>query len=359
MKRNELILLKANLLCRGLRASPAAKAALLRDYPHFFDKGFIDAANLNILGSNLCVSTNEKFTLNSPYTLFYRGGLYFIEAFGKEVIVNFFGNLPKTGTILDNIARLHAEKTINIWPSTSCCFDLPSQKCAFCSLERKDIKPIDADYLAESIEKLLKKTPGFTLNFSGGTYFSPDNMARYWISLVTKIRAFSDTPIAIELAPPSDLSLIDDLKNAGLNAIIMNLEIADESLRAKVCPGKSAITRPQYYKAFERAVELFGWGQVSSVLIAGIQPKEDIIRECEIMAKLGVFPTIMPFRPVDTCGLAESPACSPEDLIYMSEILGGLLREYDLAPRRQEGCTKCGGCSIENDCFETKEVINF
>ena len=40
-----------------------------------------------------------------------------------------------------------------------------------------------------------------------------------------------------------------------------------------------------------------------------------------------------------------------DSLVEMSEELGRLLRKYNLAPERQPGCTECGGCSIENDCY--------
>ena len=351
MKRNDFIHLKAGLLCKGVKTNPEARGALLKDYPHFFDKGFIDAANINIYGSNICVNANENFTKNSPYTLFYEAGKYRITGGADEVTVKFFDALPHTGTVLDKIARLHAEKCINIWPSTACCYDIEGKKCEFCSLEKKAPEPLDADYLADSLEKLLSRVPGYTLNFSGGTFRSPDHMAGYWISLIKKIRVFSDCPIAVELAPPTDLSLLDELKESGLNVVIMNLEVADKELRRQICPGKSTITKEHYYKAFDRAVRLFGWGQVSSVLIGGIQHKEDIIKEIEEMAKIGVFPTIMPFRPVDGCTLRDYPTCDTEDLIEMSEVLGSLLRKYNLKPYLQEGCTKCGGCSVENDCF--------
>ena len=159
--------------------------------------------------------------------------------------------------------------------------------------------PLDADVLADSIKKLFELSKDNMLNFSGGTYKNPDVMADYWIDLVKKIRAFSDAKIAIEFAPPSDLEKIVALKNAGADVAIMNLEVANDELRKKICPGKSKISYEHYYKAFEKAVSVFGWGQVSSVLIAGVQPKEDIMAECEKMAKIGVFPTVMPIRPLD------------------------------------------------------------
>lgn len=358
MDKKELLRFKAGLLCLGVRVDGEARAKLAEEYPNFFDRGFIDAANMNVCGSNICVSAGESFTKNSPYELFYGESGFYVKNGAENVPVRFFGELPKTGTFLDDMARLHSDRCVNIWPSTACCFDAPGKKCAFCSLQKEKSAPVPPDELAYSLKILLSKC-ACDLNFSGGTYISPDDMARYWCEVVKKIRAFSDCPIAVELAPPDDLSLLDSLCEAGLDAVIMNLEIADETLRKRICPGKSSISKAHYYAAYERASALFGRGMVSCVLIAGLQPKEDIVRECEELAKRGVYPTIMPFRPMDDCALRGTPPCDPDELLEMSLILGEILRVYGLEPDIQPGCTRCGGCSLENECrtFAAEKII--
>lgn len=352
MTRESFLRFKAGLLCYGASLSEASRGALLNERPEFFEKGFIDAVNMNVNGANICVSIAEDFAESSRFVLDKDEDGYYIMYSGERCNVRFFHKLPKTGTVVDDLARLHADGCINIWPSTNCCYDKPDIKCKFCSLLPKTKEPIDIDELAKGIKILLEKYPEYTLNFSGATFKSPDIMVEYWCGLCAKIREFSSCPIAIEFAPPADLSLIDKLHASGATVAIMNIEVVDTALRQKICPGKSAITVEHYHRAFERAVNVFGFGQVSSVMIAGIQPKEDIMRECEIISEMGVFPTIMPFRPLDDCTLSEMRACDVDELIEMSEYLGGLLRRYDLVPNRQEGCTKCGGCSIENDCYK-------
>lgn len=352
MTREDFLKFKAGLLCYGASLTATARLAMENERPEFFEKGFIDAVNMNVNGSNICVSIAEEFSESSEYKLDKDNDGYYIMYKGERNAVRFFHKLPKTDTIVDDLARLHADGCINIWPSTNCCYDKPDIKCKFCSLLPKTKEPIDVDMLAEGIKLLLQQHPGYTLNFSGATYKSPDIMVEYWCNLCEAIRKFSNCPIAVEFAPPEDLSLIEKLKQSGATVAIMNIEVVDNTLRKKICPGKSAITLEHYHKAFEKAVEVFGFGQVSSVMIGGIQPKEDIMKECERIAPMGVFPTIMPFRPLDDCTLSEMKACDPKDLIEMSERLGHLLRKYGLKPYRQEGCTKCGGCSIENDCFK-------
>ena len=356
MNIDKQIFYKAELLCKGMRVTENAKEKLLKDYPDFFTKGIMHSINIRFSETNCNVSVADDFAHSSPYLLDEKNGAFFISDGKDSFSVTFFGVLPHTGTVVDDYARLHSTGCVTIWPSNNCCYDRDNEKCRFCSIVKLHEEPLNPDVLADGIKKLFEKSDGNMLNFSGGTYKNPDVMADYWITLVKKIRAFSDAKIAIELAPPSDLGKLDELKNAGLDVVIMNLEVADDNLRKIICPGKSRISYEHYYDAFRRAVSLFGWGQVSSVLIAGIQPKEDIMRECEKMAATGVFPTVMPIRPLDNTGVGLNVRCNPSDLIEIATHLSKLLVKYKLDFKRQEGCTKCGGCSIENDCYR-KELL--
>lgn len=354
MERKGIISLKAGLLCLGAGVEKETAAQLLEEYPHFFDKGFIHAVNIRLRESNINISVAERFAIQSPYTIVKTEGGYRVQGGGYDEPISFFDALPHTGTVVDELARLHSDGCINIWPSTTCCYDVPGKKCQFCSLKADRDAPVDIGELCEGLRLLMEQTPSYyMLNFSGGTYRDPDNMLRYWIELTKEIRSFSDCRIAIEFAPPTSFELLEELHDAGCSAAIMNLEVADPKLRETICPGKSSISYEHYHAAFRRAVEIFGWGMVSSVLIGGIQPKEDIIRECGIMAAEGVFPTIMPFRPMDDCELNGFSRCDPKELEEMSVILGGLLIKHDLQYTKQEGCTKCGGCSLENDCYDS------
>ena len=352
----DIVRLKAGLLCYGARVEAETAKLLAEEYPHFFDKGFIHAVNIHLYEANINISVAEEFSTESPYLLVKKDGAYRITGDGWDEPITFFDKLPDTGTVLDDMARLHSEGCINVWPSTTCCYDTPELKCRFCSLEADRTEPMDIDELCAGLRILMEKVPkGYMLNFSGGTYKNPDWMARYWIRLARRIREFSDCFITVEFAPPSDLGLLREMKDAGIGAAIMNLEIADPEERKRICPGKSKISYEHYHEAFREAVKVFGWGMVSSVLIGGIQDKEAIKKECAVMAAEGVYPTIMPFRPMDNCELYGFRRCEPEELIEMSDHLAELLRKYCLEFKKQPGCTECGGCSLENDCYARME----
>lgn len=157
--------------------------------------------------------------------------------------------------------------------------------------------------------------------------------------------------ISVEITPPDKDHYIQALADVGVTALIMNLEIVDDQLRKKICPGKSEIPINRYLEAMEKAVFILGKGNVSSVLIAGIQPPEDIISMGKHLLSLGVIPTVMPFKPLDDCTMSTNIVTNPKELLYISESLGDELIRLHINPLMQHGCTRCGGCSLETIDF--------
>lgn len=349
--------IKAGLLCYGVNVDKAAGEELLRSRPYFYDKGFVHAVNANIAGSNVCVSVAEGFSGKSPYHLRGENGSFRIETdAGQSIPIALFDDLPKTDTVIDALARPHSNHVISLWPSLVCCYDRPGMKCKFCSIkptQEQDIVP--AQDVIEGLRALFEKTDRYSINLGGGTYLNPDKMADYLTEIVRGIRTFTSTPISVEMAPPTDLARIKVLHEAGVSSLIMNLEIANPQLRRQICPGKSSISYEHYYESYRYAVEVFGRGRVSCVLIAGIQPNEDIVSECEKLTDIGVIPTIIPFKAMDDCEYRVRPNCRAEDLLWISTRVGRILRAKGLSPKMQEGCTKCGGCSLETNYYEFQD----
>ena len=354
MTCQDLAMLKAGLLCYGINVDESVGKRLLAARPYFYDKGFVHAINANVLGSNVCFSVAERFSHVSPYHLKSKNDVFFVEdENGVSVPISLFDDLPKTGTVIDELARPHSNHVISLWPSLVCCYDKPKFKCKFCSIKPTDTqKVVPAEEVVAGLKALFALTDKYAINLGGGTYLNPDNMVKYLIEIIKGVRAFTATPISVELAPPSDISLLKQLKEAGASSLIMNLEVADPEKRKQICPGKSSISYAHYYDCYRYGVEVFGRGKISCVLIAGIQPKEDIVSECEKLTDIGVIPTIIPFKPMDDCEFHDKKNCPAEELLWISERLGAILRQKQLSPEMQEGCTKCGGCSLETNYYE-------
>ncbi len=349
--------IKAGLLCLGVNVDEAVGAELLKSRPYFYDKGFVHAVNANIMGSNVCISVAERFSGRSPYHLKEKNGAFYIHTEGEEDIrITLFDDLPKTGTVIDMLARPHSNHVISLWPSLVCCYDQPGKKCKFCSIKTTPEQTIvPAEDVVNGLRELFQLTNRYSINLGGGTYLNPDHMAEYLITIIQGVREFTQTPISVELAPPADLEYIEKLRAAGASSLIMNLEVADNERRKAICPGKSSIKYEHYYQAYEKGVAVFGRGKISCVLIAGIQPKEDIVKECKKLTDIGVIPTIIPFKAMDDCELKDLGNCDPNELLWISARVGALLREKGLSPAMQEGCTKCGGCSLETNYYDIRE----
>ncbi|MFQ3628949.1 MAG: radical SAM protein, partial [Cyanobacteriota bacterium] len=100
-------------------------------------------------------------------------------------------------------------------------------------------------------------------------------------------------------------------------------------------------------QAFEAAVKVFGRGQVSTYLLAGLgDTLEAIVDGCDRLIQLGVYPFVVPFVPITGTPLAQHPAPSSEFMLSIYQQVGTLLRQAGMSSRDMKaGCGKCGACS--------------
>ncbi|MCW5625307.1 MAG: MSMEG_0568 family radical SAM protein [Burkholderiales bacterium] len=161
------------------------------------------------------------------------------------------------------------------------------------------------------------------------------------------VKAAVDLPIQVQCEPPDDPAWFARLKAAGADALGMHLEAVTPHVRERIMPGKASIGVDQYLEAFAAAVPVFGRGQVSTYILAGLgDTAEAILDLCERLIALGVYPFVVPFVPVGGTPLANHPA---PDAAFMRELLRPLgtmlvnagLRSADI----KAGCGKCGACS--------------
>jgi radical SAM protein (TIGR04043 family) len=100
-------------------------------------------------------------------------------------------------------------------------------------------------------------------------------------------------------------------------------------------------------EAFKSAVAVFGRGQVSTYILAGLgDSAEAILTMSRELIELGVYPFVVPFVPISGTPLEDHPAPTPEFMTSVLQPLGGMLnaaamRSSDI----KAGCGKCGACS--------------
>jgi radical SAM protein (TIGR04043 family) len=161
------------------------------------------------------------------------------------------------------------------------------------------------------------------------------------------IKQAVDLPIQGQCEPPRDHAWFRRMRASGIDTLGMHLEAVTPEVRARIMPGKATVPIERYYDAFAAAVPVFGRGQVSTYILAGLgDTVEAILAAGERLIGLGVYPFVVPFVPLGGTPLADHPAPSPA---FMRQILAPLGRMLAAAGLRsadaKAGCGKCGACS--------------
>ena len=84
----------------------------------------------------------------------------------------------------------------------------------------------------------------------------------------------------------------------GGEGVAFNLEVWDPALWPGIVPGKAAgLSQDKWLEALEYAVGIFGKGNVTSVLIAGMEPKKSHWAGVEWLAQRGIYGVPIPWSP--------------------------------------------------------------
>ena len=102
-------------------------------------------------------------------------------------------------------------------------------------------------------------------------------------------------PIQGQCEPPEDPRWYQRMKDSGIDSLGMHLEVLEPDVRRRILPGKSELSLERYYEAFADAVAVFGRGEVSTYLLAGLGDSKEALLECsQRLIELGVYPLWCP-----------------------------------------------------------------
>lgn len=169
-------------------------------------------------------------------------------------------------------------------------------------------------------------------------------------------KAVGGTDVALVIAPFQDKprERLSELKDAGVDTLMMPLDIASGAAQKKYVPGKASLLGVTYWRNAKEAVRIFGKGGVASSIIVGLEPISETEKAIERMADYGVVPEPIPIRWDDSIRLSDLPITDPDDLVAMrakaGEALGARRGEFG---KIKAGCSACGGCSG----FKVNEVL--
>lgn len=251
------------------------------------------------------------------------------------------------------IALLHSHDVLATTVLQTCMrYRNTDTACQFCAIE----KSLDADrtiarktpeQLAEVAEAAVRLDGVQHMIMTTGTPNTRDRGAAYLAECAQAIKARVNLPIQAQCEPPDDFGWFAKMKAAGVDSLGMHLEVVDPQVRSKIMPGKAEVPLSHYFEAFEAAVQVFGWGQVSTYLLAGLGDSlETLVETCQRLIDLGVYPFVVPFVPISDTPLAHHPAPSSEFMFALYQQVGTMLKQAGMSSTDMNaGCAKCGACS--------------
>lgn len=228
----------------------------------------------------------------------------------------------------------------------------PATACQFCAIEKsldagRTIARKTPEQLAEVAAAAVRLDGVTHMIMTTGTPHTSDRGAAYLTECAAAIRQRVNLPIQAQCEPPDDFAWFSRMRAAGIDSLGMHLEAVDPAVRARIMPGKAEVPLTVYFAAFEAAVQVFGWGQVSTYLLAGLGDSlETLVDASDRLISMGVYPFVVPFVPIGETPLAHHPAPSSDFMVTLYQQVGAMLKRSGMASAAMKaGCAKCGACS--------------
>lgn len=265
----------------------------------------------------------------------------------------FYDLKTKDGIPYNHIAVLHSRDVLATTVLQTCIrYESRKKTCQFCSIGQslaagRTIAHKTPQQLAEVARAAVELDGVKHMVLTTGTPAGKDRGAAVLAESARAIKAAVDLPIQAQCEPPEDDIWHQRMFDAGVDALGMHLEAVTPEVRARIMPGKAQVSLEKYFSSFEAAVRVFGRGQVSTYILAGLGDTAEAILECsEKLCALGVYPFVVPFVPVSGTPLESHPSPSPDFMAQILRPLAGMIRAAGMSAETiKAGCGKCGACS--------------
>ena len=326
-----------------------------------------DHKAVTIDGTTVMIPVHTSVAAKSEYTLadFHKRSVNYqkshvLEEAGEGIAEIKFPQQPKfyslktaDGIPYNQIALLHSHDVLATTVLQTCIrYSNRNTACQFCAIEQslkagKTIAQKIPQQLAEVAVAAVKLDGVRHLVMTTGTPNTTDRGAAYLIECAKAVKAKVNLPIQAQCEPPNDFAWFERMKEAGIDSLGMHIEVIDPEVRDRIMPGKAKVSLDYYFQAFTAAVKVFGWGQVSTYILAGLGDSlETIVSTCDRLIQIGVYPFVVPFVPITGTPLAEKQPPSSEFMYGIYERVGAMLNNVGMSSQNiKAGCAKCGACS--------------
>lgn len=320
-----------------------------------------DHVAVSIDGAVVMIPVHTDGAAASPFSArISRGGEGVVELGGEAVAElrlvptpRFYALSTADGTPYPKIALLHGADVLASTVLQTCVrYGDPATACSFCAIGQslaagRTLARKAPEQLAEVAEAAARLDGVKQVTLTTGTPRTADRGAAHLAECARAIQARVALPVQAQCEPPDDFAWFARMRDAGVGSLGMHLEAVGEGVRSAVMPGKAEVSVAHYFAAFEAAVGVFGRGQVSTYLIAGLgDPADALVEVSERLIAIGVYPFIVPLVPIRGTRAAELPPPSGDFMRSIYERVGPMLERGGLVSSEvKAGCVRCGACS--------------
>jgi radical SAM protein (TIGR04043 family) len=345
-------LLKAELQSLGVR---------VKDLPPGMRQGGAGPAEGIVLffdGHQASVPLLSPFVARSPYCLEKESGRYILVR-GKQRIKeiwlsptpDFYRRLTREGIPYYQIALLHGKDCLGSTVVQSCLYQEAGRGCKFCGINgslrnKKTIARKTPSHLSEVAEAAEAEGARHAV-LTSGCWGNDSTVICYLADCTKAIKQRTGLKVQAQFNPPANLDLLRVLKDAGVDTVAINIESFESAVLKQVSPHKAKVGQEGYRRCWQEAVRVFGRNQVISFLIAGLgESRRSLIRGCEHLVELGVYPHIVPLRPIPGTEMADRKPPKPAEMERIYEEAAYTVKAAGLSWRLiAAGCGRCPACS--------------
>ncbi|MFA6220746.1 MAG: MSMEG_0568 family radical SAM protein [Desulfomonilaceae bacterium] len=321
--------------------------------------GPAEGGTIIIEGIPAHVPFSGTFVSRSPYALRQLEGESWLVKDGKFILPakmaprpKFYNYVTKDQTPYSSIAILHGKDCVASTVRQTCSYWNSEKRCKFCgielSLSRAQTTRIKTpSQLAEVIRKAMELDSVSHVVLTTGATLPSGKEIDYLGQCAKAIKAVCDLPIHAQFLPTENVKKLYELRKAGIATVGIHIESFDVEALARFAPVKAAIGLDTYEQAWNSAVEVFGFNQVSSFILVGLgEQEESVLRGSEFLSNRGVYPFIVPFRPIPGSLMQDRIPPDPETMKRLYITVAEMLKETGLSSARSlAGCVRCGACS--------------
>jgi radical SAM protein (TIGR04043 family) len=225
-------------------------------------------------------------------------------------------------------------------------------QCQFCGIELSlkagaTIAVKRPEQLAEVAVAAKELDGAVDVTLTTGTTGGADKGALYLGRCAAAIKAATGLPIQAQFEPPDDLDVLEQIKAQGVDSVGIHIESFDMEVLGRVAPPKARTGVEGYFRAWERAAEVFGPGQVSTYVILGMGEDPDVtIEGCKRAVDAGVYPFVVPLRPVPGSLMGDWLPPAPDYVESLYRRIGPYVVSRGLGSWNvSAGCARCQACS--------------